>query len=193
MAIQTQVQRVVKTLIQEIFSFDVRKLTSGQAEVIIPDSDFPLNFEVVLKPREGYYKNGRFRFHLSFPHDYPNSKPKILCLTKIFHPNISYWGDICLNILSEDWTPHLKIIDYIHGLLFLLLCPNLEDPLNQSIPLDHDTFAQNVRKSLKGGFVSDEYFSENEFDPSDNESDFDEYSHRYLERECETNGIQVAS
>jgi len=167
MAQQNQIQRVIKTLFREFSSLNLAQVTSEQAKIYFPDTDYPLNFQVILTPKEGYYKNGRFVFHLSLPLDYPNSKPTITCMTKIYHPNISYWGDICLNILSDDWTPKLRVVDYICGLLFLLLFPNLDDPLNRSVTSNPELFAQSVRDSLKGGFVSEEYFSENECDCED--------------------------
>ena len=40
---------------------------------------------------------------------------------QVFHPNIDLDGNICLNILREDWKPVLSINSVIYGLQFLFL------------------------------------------------------------------------
>ena len=40
---------------------------------------------------------------------------------QVFHPNIDLEGNICLNILREDWKPVLSISSVIYGLQFLFL------------------------------------------------------------------------
>lgn len=40
---------------------------------------------------------------------------------QVFHPNIDVDGNICLNILREDWKPVLSISSIIYGLQFLFL------------------------------------------------------------------------
>jgi ubiquitin-conjugating enzyme E2 M len=40
---------------------------------------------------------------------------------QVFHPNIDLDGNICLNILREDWKPVLSISSIIYGLQFLFL------------------------------------------------------------------------
>ena len=40
---------------------------------------------------------------------------------QVFHPNIDLDGNICLNILREDWKPVLSINSIIYGLQFLFL------------------------------------------------------------------------
>ena len=39
-------------------------------------------------------------------------------------------GEVCLNILREDWKPVLSISSVVYGLLYLFLEPNPGDPLN---------------------------------------------------------------
>jgi len=51
------------------------------------------------------YKDGVFRVQLTFPDDFPASAPKGYMITKIFHPNISPTGEICVNTLKKDWDP----------------------------------------------------------------------------------------
>ena len=40
---------------------------------------------------------------------------------QVFHPNIDLEGNVCLNILREDWRPVLSIISIVHGLHYVLL------------------------------------------------------------------------
>ena len=44
-----------------------------------------------------------------------------LWVMQVFHPNIDLDGNICLNILREDWKPVLSINSVLYGLQFLFL------------------------------------------------------------------------
>lgn len=55
------------------------------------------------------YACGAFRVKLALGKDYPNGPPKAFFLTKIFHPNVSSNGEICVNTLKKDWKPDLGI------------------------------------------------------------------------------------
>ncbi|XP_032133651.1 NEDD8-conjugating enzyme UBE2F isoform X3 [Sapajus apella] len=63
--------------------------------------------------------------------------PKVKCLTKIWHPNITETGEICLSLLREHsidgtgWAPTRTLKDVVWGLnsLFTDLL-NFDDPLN---------------------------------------------------------------
>ncbi|EIE90596.1 hypothetical protein RO3G_15307 [Rhizopus delemar RA 99-880] len=109
------------------------------AELDIPDTiqlDFPdpsniLNFNISIHPDEGFYKGGVFKFTFSISNNYPHEPPKVLCIQKIYHPNIDLEGNICLNILREDWKPVLSLQAVLVGLQYLFLEPNADDPLNK--------------------------------------------------------------
>ena len=53
------------------------------------------------------YADGLFRMKLVLGKDYPQAPPKGFFLTKIFHPNVSSTGEICVNVLKKDWKPNL--------------------------------------------------------------------------------------
>lgn len=40
---------------------------------------------------------------------FPDTPPKGYFNTKIFHPNVSSIGEICVNTLKKDWKPELGI------------------------------------------------------------------------------------
>eukprot|EP00236_Picocystis_salinarum_P005309 CAMPEP_0113925870 /NCGR_PEP_ID=MMETSP1159-20121227/3445_1 /TAXON_ID=88271 /ORGANISM="Picocystis salinarum" /LENGTH=182 /DNA_ID=CAMNT_0000926211 /DNA_START=168 /DNA_END=716 /DNA_ORIENTATION=- /assembly_acc=CAM_ASM_000767 len=131
--------------------------------IVFPDGrDKLLNFQIHIQPDEGYYRGGNFVFSFAVPSVYPHEAPKVKCLTKVYHPNIDLEGNVCLNILREDWKPVLSINSIVYGLQYLFLDPNPEDPLNQDaakVLRDNPrTFEINVRKSMQGGYVGSQYF-----------------------------------
>nr|KJB43160.1 hypothetical protein B456_007G206300 [Gossypium raimondii] len=78
-----------------------------------------MNFEVSIRPDEGYYFGGTFLFSFQVSPVYPHEAPKVKCKTKVYHPNIDLEGNVCLNILREDWKPVLNINTIIYGLYHL--------------------------------------------------------------------------
>jgi hypothetical protein len=50
---------------------------------------------------------------------------------QIYHPNVDLEGNVCLNILREDWKPVLNLNAVMVGLQYLFLEPNADDPLNK--------------------------------------------------------------
>ena len=83
--------------------------------------------------------------------------PKVLCLTKIYHPNIDYEGHVCLNILRDkEWTPIMTIEQVVQGISFLFYEPNAEDPLNKAaaevMGKDISLFQRKIRETFYGGF-----------------------------------------
>uniref|UniRef100_A0A672GR59 NEDD8-conjugating enzyme UBC12 n=1 Tax=Salarias fasciatus TaxID=181472 RepID=A0A672GR59_SALFA len=118
-------------------------------EINFPDDDDLLNFRLIICPDE-------------VGQGYPHDPPKVKCETMVYHPNIDLEGNVCLNILREDWKPVLTINSIIYGLQYLFLEPNPEDPLNKEaaevLQTNRRLFEQNVHRSLKGGYVGATYF-----------------------------------
>jgi len=139
-------------------SKDLQDLSLGNTmETHFPNPDDVLNFTLIIKPDEGMYKGGRFVFDFKINQNFPHDPPKVKCTQKIYHPNIDLEGNVCLNILREDWKPVLNLNAVIVGLQFLFLEPNGSDPLNkeaaEDLKANREMFKRNVRNSLGGGMV----------------------------------------
>ncbi|SCU98288.1 LADA_0H11892g1_1 [Lachancea dasiensis] len=115
-----------------------------------------------ISPDEGCYRRGTFNFQLVFKDTYPMDPPKVTLLAKIFHPNIDIQGNVCLNILREDWSPVLDLQSIVIGLLMLLLEPNALDPLNKDaanvLNASRARFEQLVADSMRGSVVDGQYY-----------------------------------
>lgn len=133
-------------------------------ELKYPNLEDIMNFEVIITPDEGMYEGGRFRFSFAIGGNFPHEPPKVKCLQKIYHPNIDLQGNVCLNILREDWKPVLNIDSVLVGLQFLFLEPNSIDPLNKEaavqLQVDRVKFKRLVQTSMRGGYVQSEAFDD---------------------------------
>ncbi|KAI5298627.1 hypothetical protein KEM56_003899 [Ascosphaera pollenicola] len=127
-----------------------------------PDPNDILNFNLIITPDEGMYNGGRFTFTFAINDNFPHEPPKVKCTQKIYHPNIDLEGNVCLNILREDWKPVLNLNAVVVGLQFLFLEPNPSDPLNkeaaEDLRLDKEGFRKKVKIAMKGGAVGREQF-----------------------------------
>ncbi|TMW55958.1 hypothetical protein Poli38472_008606 [Pythium oligandrum] len=138
---------------------DIAELDGGQAATVsFPDANDLTVFNVKVCADTGLWKGATYDFSFRIPPMYPHEPPKVKCLTKIYHPNIDLDGNVCLNILREDWKPVLDINSVIYGLIYLFYEPNPDDPLNREAAElfrnDPSQFANLVKRSLLGYSVS---------------------------------------
>ncbi|CAH3018758.1 unnamed protein product [Porites evermanni] len=124
-----------KLLVKEVTELEENALESCKVE--FKDPNVLHEFTLTITPGEGYWKDGIFIFHVLIPEDYNIKPPHVWCETKIWHPNISENGEVCLSLLREHtldgsgWAPTRKLKDIVWGLnsLFTDLL-NFDDPLN---------------------------------------------------------------
>lgn len=95
------------------------------------------------------YEGGQFKVRLQLTSDFPSAPPKGFFLTKIFHPNVSKAGDICVNTLKKDWNEKLGIRHVLLTIKCLLIHPNPESALNEEagklLLEDYDEYAKQAR------------------------------------------------
>lgn len=119
----------LKCLLDDVADLSELDLPKGASIRFPLGDDKIMNFELILKPDEGMYEGGAFLFSFNVPIAYPHEPPKVKCLTKVFHPNIDLDGNICLNILREDWKPVLTISSLVFGLNFLFIVSRIQSCL----------------------------------------------------------------
>jgi len=77
------------------------------------------------------FEGGVWKIKLTLDADFPSVPPKGFFITKIFHPNVSAKGEICVNTLKKDWKPELGIRHVLLTIKCLLIHPNPESALNE--------------------------------------------------------------
>tara|TARA_B110001469_G_C9585539_1_gene290448 strand:- start:453 stop:905 length:453 start_codon:yes stop_codon:yes gene_type:complete len=87
----------------------------------------------IIGPSNSPYSGGLFELKIIFPNNYPFKPPSIKFNTPIYHPNINKLGNICLDILTTNWSPALTIIKVLLSISSLLTDPNPQDPLDKKI------------------------------------------------------------
>lgn len=97
---------------------------------------------------EGSIYAGAHDFVLEFPEEYPFRSPRLLCRTRVFHPNIDGDGRVCLRVLREGWMPTYTVSSVVASLCWVFSSPSGEDALNTEagrlLELDYDEFRRRV-------------------------------------------------
>ena len=80
----------------------------------------------ICAPKGSIYEGGEFFADILIPDQYPFSPPKVRIETKIWHPNVCLaTGEVCLNILQNEWTPALRIRTFLLTLQSVIGSPEL--------------------------------------------------------------------
>ncbi|CAA3008138.1 ubiquitin-conjugating enzyme E2 22-like [Olea europaea subsp. europaea] len=135
---------VIKQLAKELKNLD--EAPPEGIIVGVNDDNFSIIYADIDGPAGTPFENGVFRMKLILSNDFPQSPPRGYFLTKIFHPNISTNGEICVNALKKDWNPSLGLR---HVIRCLLIEPFPESALNEQagkILLDYyEEYARHAR------------------------------------------------
>ncbi|KAF8493341.1 ubiquitin-conjugating enzyme/RWD-like protein [Gautieria morchelliformis] len=88
-------------------------------------------------PSGSCYEGGLFWMEITLPSDYPFSSPKVVFTTRIYHMNISDRGNVCIDLLKNNWSPALSLYKVLLSLSSLLTDPNPKDPLVPQIATEY--------------------------------------------------------
>ena len=85
---------------------------------------------IIYGPKGTPWEFGKFKLKLEFTPSYPYESPNVTFVTPMFHPNIYEDGNICLDILHENWAPTYNISSILLSISSLLTDPNPDSPAN---------------------------------------------------------------
>ncbi len=113
---------------------DIRSITKHKPEGInvhFSEENMSCIHADIYGPEGTPFEGGVFRVKLQIGSDFPNAPPKGFFITKIFHPNVSAKGEICVNTLKKDWKPTDGIKHVLMVIRCLLIHPNPASALNE--------------------------------------------------------------
>ncbi|KAI3610385.1 ubiquitin-conjugating enzyme e2 e2-like [Moniliophthora roreri] len=120
-------QMTMKRIHREIA--DLKKEDLGALTLAPTEDNLFLWKGTIPGPDGSVYEGGVFNLDVVLAPDYPFTAPKVMFKTRIYHMNISDRGDICIDILKQNWSPALSLFKVMLSLSSLLTDPNPRDPL----------------------------------------------------------------
>mmetsp|Transcript_72617 Transcript_72617/g.200363 ORF Transcript_72617/g.200363 Transcript_72617/m.200363 type:complete len:195 (+) Transcript_72617:1333-1917(+) len=122
----------------KVLNLVLRQLAGLQQEKLdgvhfLQNSEDPLDIQALIEgPTQTPYEGGTYRVKIIIGAEFPAQPPRAIFLTKIFHPNISCTGDVCVNTLKRDWDPQNWSIGHILQVIrCLLIEPFPQSALNE--------------------------------------------------------------
>jgi len=67
---------------------------------------------------------------MNFTNEYPKKPPHVRFESTVFHPNIYKNGEICLDLLQNNWSPLYDVAAVLTSIQSLLGEPNPASPAN---------------------------------------------------------------
>ncbi|CAG0897888.1 unnamed protein product [Cyprideis torosa] len=118
-----------KRLHQELMNLMISGVKGVSA---FPKEDDLFNWVATIEgPQDTVYSGYSFKLAIAFGTDYPFKAPQVSFISPIFHPNVCQRsGQICLDILKEQWSALLDVKAILLSIQSLLGEPNIHSPLN---------------------------------------------------------------
>jgi ubiquitin-conjugating enzyme E2 A len=104
---------------------------------------------VIFGPEDTPWEGGSFKLLIEFTEEYPTKPPSIKFITNMFHPNIYADGRICLDILTNQWSPIYDVHTVLTSIQSLLSDPNPDSPANAEAARLYTENVQEYYKRVK--------------------------------------------
>ena len=135
MSIYSQAQPSLNARMIKVLWRQQQELLKKSPDCVTPiiNNEDPIDIQAdITGPQGTPYEDGIFRVKLFIPSEFPQLAPKGYFLTKIFHPNVSEKGEICVNTLKRDWNPkQWSLYNLFEVIKCLLIVPFPQSSLNE--------------------------------------------------------------
>ena len=141
-----------KRLLKDLTQIQSLTLNDGVTAAPLTETNLFEWQAMITGPDQTPYEGGLYELTLSIPCNYPVKAPKVRFKTEIFHPNIYQNGDICIDILQDQWSEVMSIEKILISIRSLLNEPNANSPANPEAALlykEHrNEFNQRIRNDI---------------------------------------------
>lgn len=115
------------------FSRITKKLPEGIQEVNLANDDINTWIITMSGPADTPYVGISMTMKLIFKNTYPHSHPSAYFISKVYHPNVSSEGSICISILKDSgWSPAFSVESVLMSIRSFLDDPNTDDPYDST-------------------------------------------------------------
>lgn len=135
----------------------------------------------IMGPKGSPFDGGIFNLDITFPSNYPFRAPIVKFTTKMYHPNINRGGDICLDILKDQWSPALSVSKVLLSICSLLTDPNPNDPLDPDAArkykdnrVEYDKIVREFTQKYATGEITQEAQKPTHFEEDDDDINDDD-------------------
>ena len=103
----------------------------------------------LIGPIDTPYAGGMFFLTADFTEDYPNKKPEVRFINKIYHLNVSPSnGHICISTLN-DWKTKTPMVDVISSIFALFYDQNPDSPYSGQMAREYVTNRNEFNRKAK--------------------------------------------
>ena len=132
--------RAIKNLYKEYKQFQKNPLLNFEYTVGLIDNDNLFHWKFTLSgPKDSPYEGGFFLLTADFPENYPDSKPEIRFVNKIYHLNVSpINGHVSISTLN-NWIPGTPMIKVISDIFTLFYEQNPDNSYSSEMAREYKT------------------------------------------------------
>ena len=103
----------------------------------------------LIGPTDTPYAGGMFFLTAEFPADYPQHKPEVKFVNKIYHLNVSpSSGHICISTLNQ-WKARTPMVDVISSIFALFYDQNPDSPYDSKMAQEYRNRRAEFNKKAK--------------------------------------------